>query len=266
MAAMRWAFVAAIGVLTLAVAALAEVPRLQTTPAAANPPGNNGTIKVDGVPFDDLPDNEPHVSCTFQIDFYGFDEGDLNADVLFEAIPPTGNGEDLLTDTVFIGEDDNSGGGSEAGLDASQTYDLTTVLQGLTAQPQQGYHIKLTIHADGSIGADTKYKVFWVGPCLPGPTPVATPPIPCPSPTPTPQSPGPTLPSTDTEELRGADTSDLIGVGPCPPPGPPPIIPESPFPILLPLSAAGLAIVALVLLRRRERRARAPTGEGRAEY
>lgn len=31
-----------------------------------NPPGNNGTIKIDDVPFDDHPDNEPHVGCTFQ--------------------------------------------------------------------------------------------------------------------------------------------------------------------------------------------------------
>ena len=30
----------------------------------------------------------------------------------------------LLTDTVFVGEDDNAGGGSEAGLDASETYTL----------------------------------------------------------------------------------------------------------------------------------------------
>ncbi|HEV8374234.1 MAG TPA: hypothetical protein VGR68_13625, partial [Actinomycetota bacterium] len=49
--------------------------------ATPNPPGNNGTIKVDGVPFDDAPDNEPHVGCTFQVDFYGYDEGDLFADV-----------------------------------------------------------------------------------------------------------------------------------------------------------------------------------------
>ncbi len=72
MPALRWSFVLAVGLLILGVAALTGVPRLKTTPAAANPPGNNGTIKVDGVPFDDLPDNEPHVSCTFQIDFYGF--------------------------------------------------------------------------------------------------------------------------------------------------------------------------------------------------
>ena len=140
--------------------------------AAVNPGGNNGTIKIDGIPFDDHPNNEPHPGCIFQVDFYGFDQGDLYANVLFEAIPPTGAGEDLLTDTVFIGEDDNSGGGSERGLDASRTYDLTAALQGLTPHPQQGFHVKLTIHADGSQGADTKHKVFWVGPCDVGPPPV----------------------------------------------------------------------------------------------
>ena len=34
-------------------------------------------VKVDDVPFDDHPNNEPHVGCSFQIDFYGYDEGDL---------------------------------------------------------------------------------------------------------------------------------------------------------------------------------------------
>ena len=87
---------------------------------AVNPPGNNGTVKIDGEAFDDAPDNEPHVGCTFQVDFYGYDLGDLNAQVTFEAHPPTGPVQTLLEDTVFVGEDDNSGGGSEAGLDASR--------------------------------------------------------------------------------------------------------------------------------------------------
>jgi hypothetical protein len=139
--------------------------------AAPNPPGNNGTIKVDDVPFDDDPNNEPHVDCQFQVDFYGYDEGDLNATVTFEAHPPTlreGDDQVLLEDTVFIGEDDNSGGGSEAGLDASETYTLD--LTGIEPQPNQGVHVKLTIHAEGSQGADTKHKVFWVTPCAPGST------------------------------------------------------------------------------------------------
>ncbi len=134
--------------------------------AAKNPAGNNGTVKIDGLDWDNHPDNEPHVGCTFEVDFHGFDEGDLWADVIFEAHPPTGLGV-LLTDTIFIGGDDNSGGGSAAGWDASRQYDLTAALSAYPVHPQQGYHVKLTIHADGSHGADTKHKVYWVGPCEP---------------------------------------------------------------------------------------------------
>ena len=141
--------------------------------AAKNPPGNNGTVKIDGVEWDNHPNNEPHVGCTFEVDFYGFDEGDLWADVIFEAHPPTGHGV-LLTDSIFIGGDDNSGGGSEAGWDASRQYDLTSALSAYPVHSQQGYHVKLTVHADGSQGADTKHKVFWVGPCEPE-TPVNPP-------------------------------------------------------------------------------------------
>jgi hypothetical protein len=145
--------------------------------AAPNPPGNNGTIKLDDLPFDDHPNNEPHVGCTFQVDFYGFDQGDLDADVTFEAHPPTlrpgGGSQVLLHDTVFIGEDDNSGGGSEAGLDASKTY--TLAFPGITPHRIQGFHVKLTVHAEGSQGADTKYKVFWVRGCESGTTTTTTP-------------------------------------------------------------------------------------------
>ena len=135
--------------------------------AGPNPPGNNGTVKIDDVPFDDAPDNEPHVGCIFQVDFYGYDQGDMNATVTFEAHPPTGPVQVLLTDTVFIGEDDNSGG-SQAGLDASQTYTLD--FTGIEPHPVQGFHVKLTVNAEGSQGADVKHKVFWVTGCVPAPT------------------------------------------------------------------------------------------------
>jgi LPXTG-motif cell wall-anchored protein len=108
----------------------------------------------------------------FQVDFYGFDEGDLVADVIFESHPPTGPVQVLLTDEVFIGEDDNAGGGSQAGLDASATYALD--FTGIQPHPNQGFHVKLTVHADGSHGADTKHKVFWVTGCASGTTTTAT--------------------------------------------------------------------------------------------
>src|SRR3954471_18933569 len=132
--------------------------------AGGDPPGNNGTIKIDGKPFDDAPDNEPHPGCVFQVDFYGFDAGNLDADLTFEAVAPTAGGV-LLTDTVPIGEDSHAGGGSEAGLDASKTYDLSSELAGIEPQRNQGWHVRLTVHADGSQGSDVKHKVFWVDDC-----------------------------------------------------------------------------------------------------
>ena len=206
---MRRQLLAGGAAVTAALALGIAVPALSQ--GVPNPPGNNGTIKIDDVAFDNHPNNEPHVGCIFQVDFYGYDEGNLNATVTFRAHPPTGSGEVLLTDTVFIGEDDNSGGGSEAGLDASETYTLD--LSGFTPHPQQGFHVKLTINADGSQGADKKHKVFWVQDCPPKPTPTPTPtPSETPSKTPTEE---PTKPPT-TETPSMAPTTPVATPVPVP--------------------------------------------------
>jgi len=152
-----------------AVCLVAAIPG-QAGAQPGGPPGNNGTVKIDGEEFDSHPDNEPHVGCVFQVDFYGYDEGDLFADVTFKVHPPTGNEIILEDEDIFIGEDDNSGGGSEAGLDASRTYDLTALLAAFEPHPEQGWHVKLTVNADGSQGADVKHKVFWVSGCEVPPT------------------------------------------------------------------------------------------------
>jgi hypothetical protein len=93
-------FVTALGVGLLAAT------NAWATPGSADtvPPGNNGTVKVDAEPFDDHPDNQPHVGCTFQIDFYGYDEGDLTASYAFLLWPPTGSGQ-LYGGTLYIGEE-----------------------------------------------------------------------------------------------------------------------------------------------------------------
>jgi hypothetical protein len=133
--------------------------------AASNPPGNNGTVKIHNLPLDSRPHNQPHVGCPFTVAFFGFDTGDL-AQVLFTAWAPTGKGKTLLTDTVFIGADDNSGGGSQAGFDGEKTYTLD--FGGIVAHPQQGFHVKLKVSVT-SPGSKTpkfnKYKVFWAQPC-----------------------------------------------------------------------------------------------------
>jgi hypothetical protein len=132
-------------------------------PASAAP-GNNGTVKLDGIPFDQVPDNQPHVGCLFQVDFYNYEQGNFNATVTFTVQPPTGKDIVLLTDSVFIGEDP-AGGGTD--LDGEATYSLAGALQPFMAHPQQGYHVKLKINAPHSIGKDTKYKTFWVTGCTP---------------------------------------------------------------------------------------------------
>ncbi|HVW34007.1 MAG TPA: hypothetical protein VHL53_15840 [Acidimicrobiia bacterium] len=137
--------------------------------SAANPKGNNGTIKIDGVTLQDGPSNEPHVACAFALEFSGYDKGDLKATVTFSLQAPTlrrSGSQVLATDTLAIGEDPAGGAGD---LDAAKLYTLD--LTGVSPHGQQGYHVKVTVHADGSKGADTKHKVFWVQPC---PTPTTT--------------------------------------------------------------------------------------------
>jgi hypothetical protein len=131
--------------------------------AAAVPNGNNGTIKIDGLVLQGGPANEPHVDCEFALEFSGYDQGDLEARVTFALQAPTrrpSGSQVLLTDTLAIGQDP-AGGAND--LDASKVYRLD--FTGVNAHPQQGYHVKVTIRADGSQGADTKHKVFWVQPC-----------------------------------------------------------------------------------------------------
>jgi hypothetical protein len=151
---LRSAFVVAgfVGVLMSAQAA-----------SAVNPPGNNGTVKIEGLNIDSIPDNNPHQGCFFTIEFRGYDEGDLNATYSLDAQPPSGQGVNVTSGSTFIGEDP-AGGAND--LDATVVIDLSAFdLTGLMEHPQQGFHLKLTVHAEGSIGADVKYKVFWVTGC-----------------------------------------------------------------------------------------------------
>jgi hypothetical protein len=164
-----------------------------------NPPGNNGTIKVDGTEFpqapDDHPNNEPHVDCAFAIDFYGY-EALVDARLVFEAQQPTGDGV-LLDITRTLDDDDATGGGSEEGHDLHVDVDLTDALATYEPHPEQGYHVKLTVHVDGSQGADVKHKVYWVSGCEPDtPDSPGTPDTPV-----TPQSPSPSTPAPAVPEV-----------------------------------------------------------------
>ncbi|MGC1215378.1 MAG: LPXTG cell wall anchor domain-containing protein [Micromonospora sp.] len=168
------------------------------TPALADPPGNNGTVKIDTVEVDDHNDpniaNRPHVGCDFQVRFFGFDK-DQTAKITFTIHPPSGSGEELSSETKTISTDDAAGGLNDE--DEVFTYhvadwDLSTYKE----QPKQGYHVKLTIYSEGVPGG-VKHKVFWVPNCTSTESP-------SPTPTPTPsESESPTTPSSPGASLSG---------------------------------------------------------------
>jgi hypothetical protein len=154
------------GAAVLTLAMLPAGPAL----AGSNPAGNNGTVKIDGVEFDSHPDNEPHVGCDFQVDFYGFDTS-ADASVTFEKVPPTGDTVVLTDDSVALDGDDNSGGGSVAGLDAEADYRLGRSMVASEPHAKHGYHVHLTVEMAGPNGVQTKHKTFWVTACDEAPPP-----------------------------------------------------------------------------------------------
>ena len=131
--------------------------------AFAAPKGSdNGTVKVAELgDLDGKPQNDPHVGCTFKVQWFNFDEGkDLTSKVSFALQSPTEKGVTLDVKgpaEVFVGED--AAGGADKDLDAEATYTLA-----FTGEPQekQGYHVKLSVETAGS---DGKSKVFWVDGC-----------------------------------------------------------------------------------------------------
>jgi hypothetical protein len=143
-----------------------------TAALAVNPPGNNGTVKVDGIDVDNQQNaNEPHVGCDFSIEWYGFDANAVSM-VTFESQPPTSNRPLLTESNIQLDGDDNSGGGSPAGLDGVRYYQLQFDPSLDYLHPQQGYHVYLTVNTTGSQGSDVKHKVFWVTGCETPPPPV----------------------------------------------------------------------------------------------
>jgi hypothetical protein len=122
-------------------------------------------VKVDAELLDTMPDNQPHTGCVFQVAFYGFDEGDLFAEASFAVMTPGGDIPVVTDDRYFIGYDSNAGGGSAAGLDRLVSYDLNEALYPYNTNPQQGVHVRLTVHAMGATNADTKTKTFWATGC-----------------------------------------------------------------------------------------------------
>lgn len=128
-----------------------------------DPIGNNGTVKIDGTDIDQAKDNDPHVGCTFSVDWWNFDAnaGTITATVTFELQSPTTEPDNTMAVTgnllpQFIGNGTNTV--------ADQTEQYTLAFTG-PPQQNQGYHVKLTVNTPYSSGNDEKSKVFWVEDC-----------------------------------------------------------------------------------------------------
>ncbi len=68
------------------------------------------------------PSNDPHLPCTFSVEWFGFDSG-VTSEVTFEQHAPTRGGS-AHHDSVPLDNDSHSGGGSTAGYDGVETYNL----------------------------------------------------------------------------------------------------------------------------------------------
>ncbi|MEU4781195.1 LPXTG cell wall anchor domain-containing protein [Micromonospora sp. NPDC023633] len=156
---------AATASLALATPAWASATALsQAAPGGRNPAGDNGTVKIDGREFEDKVDNQPHVTCEFELEFFNFDT-DQAADITLTAQPPSGKAKvvwsvknrTISTDPASGAENDHD----EVIRLSAADLDLT----GLTQHEKQGYHIKLDVDLVDGKSSDAKHKVFWLKPC-----------------------------------------------------------------------------------------------------
>ncbi|WP_344116961.1 hypothetical protein [Nocardioides marmoribigeumensis] len=180
----RGAAGAALIALGLATTSVGFLSTTATAVPKGAPPGNNGTVKVENVLVDSKdtgrPENNPHLPCSFTVEWWNFEKGDFYSNVSFVLQAPTRNNRTMTVDgpsKVFIGEDPANGAGAKNGRDASVKYTLHFTG---APHPVQGFHVKLTTRNQHSQGADTKYKVFWVDSCDTPPSTTTPPPYTCP--------------------------------------------------------------------------------------
>jgi len=138
------------------------------TSSGSSPVGNNGTVKIDnysdGNGNDVAPNNEPHVSCSWGVDAYGYEAAVASGTETFVQWAPTRGGS--AQEATLTNEHPRGTGRTWNG-----STDNSLTLSG-TPHPKQGFHVKLTFTApDGNTnGSTVKHKVFWVQPCQTGVT------------------------------------------------------------------------------------------------
>lgn len=146
-----------VGLPPSAASATAAHPASRGGSGHADPAGNNGTVKVDGVPVDGSRRNEPHVGCDLALRFYGFDRGQT-ATITFTGQAPTKAGT-LLTDGPREISDDAAGGGQDA--DAVLVYSASQLGLSSLTPASQGWHVKVAVDVAGAPGG-AKQKVLWL--------------------------------------------------------------------------------------------------------
>jgi LPXTG-motif cell wall-anchored protein len=228
--------------------------------AWSDPPGNNGTVKINAQDVDDI-SNDPHVPCDFQVNFFGFDTDQI-ATMTFTIQPPSGTGDVVLFSETAVVSDDPAGGGLN---DPDGVFPFSGTSFGLdrfTAQPQQGFHVKLTITSAGLPGNGVKHKVFWLE-CNQTPPTSSSPPPSSSSPPPSSSSPPPPSssppPPSESSSPPPSESSSPPPTTPMTTGGPPTSPPAQTLPTtgarVGAMIAAGAALVAggmvLTVLRRR---------------
>ena len=194
------------------VCAVMSVSTMASAAPSGDPPGANGTIKIHQSDNDQGTENQPHVTCSFTVQFFGFDTNEQGT-LVFTAQPPTGDGQVLLSSGPVTISTDAAGGGPND-PDAAFTFSLNDFnLDDISPHPIQGFHVKLTVT---TTGGGTKHKVFWVKPCAsPSPSPSTSPSVsPSPSPSVSPsQSPSVSpsqSPSVSPSETTTAPASSAV--------------------------------------------------------
>lgn len=169
------------------------------------PPGNNGTIKIDEFTMDPGNDNDTHLPCGgFSVSFFGYDGGSAAHTGVIYVTPwaPTSGGTKGTFGPFTVtpaGWTRTSGNQFDANYTVSWTQ-LAPLFAGV-APAAQGYHVRIEVEVTGSQGADDKFKMAWLTPCAPlptpgGPGPVGGTPPPTPPTSPTTPPTPPTSPAT----------------------------------------------------------------------
>ena len=177
--ATTWGVRRGTAVLSIFLIALFGLVGMSGSPASADPKGNDGTVKINSTVFGNgpghsdggggapgTPSNDPHIPCSFDIEWFQFQGGETSA-VTFELWSPTKKDRTMGVSGTQSGIVLAAPG--EAGLNHIEPYTLS--FTGVP-HPVHGYHVKITVNTedDKPGNADKKHKVFWVEGCEDEPT------------------------------------------------------------------------------------------------